>query len=142
MKYNECTTQDRRKKLPLEEGGKFFVIKNPLKATLHKTQVDGCLFDEQVEKCDWIVSYDVNGKHAHYVELKGSDISKACSQLKSTLDLTREIFSAHKKHCHIVCSRVPRGGPSSIEIMKKFRRKCGHSLTIKTFKHVITAGEY
>lgn len=139
MNYDDCTTALTDKTIVVEERGKRFIVANLLRKTISKTQVDGCLFDETHEKCDWIISYE-NGKVkvALFIELKGTDLNKAYSQLLATLDLTRAFFLAHTKSFYIICARVPKAGPKTQVLKKKFLNNTRCNLHIKTLQHIET----
>lgn len=137
MDMDKCTTTVRDPLVTEPEKGKSFVVENKKRFEIHKTRVDGCLFDAQVEKCDWIIHYDVQGNRAHFIELKGTDIEKGCSQLRSTLRLTQEYFAQHEKHCHIVFRNVPKAGPKPQQLVKRFKTETGLSLTFHRLKCII-----
>ncbi|MDR1140956.1 MAG: hypothetical protein LBL62_04630 [Planctomycetaceae bacterium] len=51
-----------------------------------KIQVDGGLITGQQEKCDWLlINWD--DRLSFFIELKGSDLMKAISQIKSSLNI-------------------------------------------------------
>jgi hypothetical protein len=133
----ECTTTVRDTLVTVSEKNKRFVVENKKHLEIHKTQVDDCLFDVQVEKCDWIIHYHDQDNRAHYIELKGSDIEKGYSQLRSTLRLTQERFAQHEKRCHIVCHHVPKAGPKAQQLAKRFKKETGLSLTFHRLEFIL-----
>ena len=84
---------------------------NNARQCVAKIRVDGGLIrNTGTKKCDWLViNWDL--AHSFFIELKGSDIRKAISQINVTLDL---LWSDVKKtgidvaHARIVLSKTPR----------------------------------
>lgn len=63
------------------------ILNNPTLLNVYKYQIDGdILTNADSEKCDFITEVDTLGKPTVYViELKGSDLEKALSQIASTI---------------------------------------------------------
>jgi hypothetical protein len=76
--------KDTRKVFAAKEEGKVYTLYNNSKLKIAKIQIDGCIFKEYTEKCDWL--FLIEEHNAIFVELKGSDIEKGISQLLSTYD--------------------------------------------------------
>lgn len=135
MDFENCTTASKNKIIPLKENKSSLVIKNPKEYRVNKIQVDGCLIGEGEEKCDWLIEFDMEEVgHAYFVELKGCDLDKAVSQIESTIRKTKSVYARHEKKAFIVCSRVPKHGPSVRKKSMVFQRKTGASLYIKSLK--------
>ena len=64
------------------------ILNNPTRLKVYKYQIDGdILNDSDSEKCDDIIEVETSGKPTVFViELKGSDIKKAISQISSTIN--------------------------------------------------------
>ena len=64
------------------------ILNNPTLLKVYKYQIDGdILTDSDSEKCDYITEVETPGKPTGYViELKGSDLEKALSQISSTIN--------------------------------------------------------
>ena len=64
------------------------ILNNPTLLKVYKYQIDGdILTDSDSEKCDYITEVETPGKPTVYViELKGSDLEKALSQISSTIN--------------------------------------------------------
>lgn len=95
-------------RIPVEENGKKYTLENTEKECIARIKVDGGLYPSNSEKkADYLIircEHDI----AYFVELKGSDINKACEQILSTIDLLQDIVgSAQGINARIVCSRVP-----------------------------------
>lgn len=135
---NHCTTETDQSRVVVKENKSQFIVINERREKLRKTQVDGCLFDQKYQKCDWIISTNNNIKKAFYIELKGCDLDKAISQLVSTLSLTFSDYSEHYRQCFIVTTRIPKYGPSVQKKCKKFHHDNSCSLTVKNIKNEVT----
>ena len=132
MNYEKCTTATRDSTIVLRENRSKFEIHNKEKHVINKIQVDGCLISEKHEKCDWIVTFDnKKTKRAIFIELKGCQLEKAVSQLKTTLHLTTDYFIDHEKECYAVTTRVPKHGTSVRKIAIDFYRKTNTPLSVK-----------
>lgn len=85
------------------------IFENKLKIDINEIHVDNGLISSQtVEKCDYIVYWESDNSFVYYIELKGSDVSKAYSQILSTIKLTENKFEDfNDKNCVIVCSSYP-----------------------------------
>lgn len=134
---DKCTTTVRDTLVTVSEKNKRFFVENKKRVKIHKTQVDGCLFDAKVEKCDWIIHYHDQHHRAHFIELKGTDIKKGYSQLRSTLRLTQEHFARHEKRCHIVCHHVQKAGPKAQQLAKRFKKETGLSLSFHRLEFIL-----
>lgn len=117
----------------LQENRMKCVFVNNRKIEIYKIKVDGGLISSSsVDKCDFMVHWDVPKQTVFYVELKGSDVAKAIKQLKSTIEQTKAKFeSFSNKNCVIVCSRYPQED-STIRRLREDLRKLGYKLHSKS----------
>lgn len=120
MNFEKCTETILHKIITVAENKRKFIIKNNNARKVNRVKVDGCLIDEQIEKCDYLFEiYDkVNIILVIYVELKGKDIKKAYDQLVSTIKYCKDKHNQFKKECHVVASRVPKAG-TELQVLKK-----------------------
>lgn len=131
MDYEANTTVHQGNVSLIENKMKCMFINEP-KLDLYKIKVDRGLIKEPIEKCDYIVHWLDEVSHVFYVELKGSDVPKALSQLIATIDLTKEKFANFTdKNCVIVCSRYPQED-STIQRFKKQLHQLGYTLHPKS----------
>lgn len=129
---HECVDEITHKKIVVAENGRKANVLNPQEKVFRRIQVDGCLVNQETI-ADWIVS-EV-GVASVIVELKGSDVKKACRQLMATLKHQDCIpWLEEKIGFLVVCSRVP-SFDTSIARAKLEARKQGVLLTIKCNKH-------
>lgn len=112
---------DKRSQFKLAENGKVYYGKNPCKKEAFAIQIDGGLISSlEVKKCD--KGLCVDDDRFYLIELKGSDLSTACKQLKSTLDYMEKQYSEYVYYCRGVVSRmpkVPKYYPASYLVLRK-----------------------
>lgn len=140
MNYAACTFKTSDPIIVISENRSRIEILNKQRLEIDKIQVDGCLVEQQLEKCDWLITYDTPIKTAIYIELKGCDLDKAISQLKSTIAHTRDRLRLHRKECYAVTTRVPKHGPSTRKRSIDFHRETGATLLIKNSPQSISIG--
>jgi len=103
--------------------------------TIWRVTIDGCLIrSENCEKCDYAFYRKIYNAFI-LVELKGNDVAKAISQLRSTINQFNQVPSISindKWSAFVVPSRVVPKSRSDIQKEKKaFLRDFGFGLTIK-----------
>ena len=127
MNYEKCTVELTTSCVVVKENKSKLELKNPQRKPIKRIKVDGCLIDDDRERCDWLITYDSPELKAIYVELKGCDIKKAISQLQSTITHTKEKYNNHKKECYAITTRFPKHDSTTrqyaIEMMEKFNAK-------------------
>lgn len=114
------TVRDRL--VVFEENNQKFIVINNNRHTIKKIRVDGGVVNN-IECCDYIaglIECEV------YVELKGSNIKKACSQLLSTIHLFRDIHKWKSIRCAIVHTRYPAVSSSLQTFFTKIKNATGH----------------
>ncbi len=134
MDYEKCGTATEAPSIVVKENRSRFEVENPNRYVCHKIKVDGCLITDEYEKCDWIISTNDPVKRAFFVELKGCNVDKAISQLKSTLDYTSDKYKGYKKECFAVTTRIPKHGPSIRKKCLEFHKSTKATLIIKNLK--------
>jgi hypothetical protein len=94
-------------------------IQNPQHKFVVKLQVDGCLISSNNQrKCDFLFLACEQEKEgiAYFVELKGSNLSDAIDQIKSTIELLYPKLSDFSFRCRIIQTRTP---PTQVISQKK-----------------------
>lgn len=134
LNYQLCTEITHNKIIPLEENKCILVVKNPEQRHVKKIKVDGCLLPVDVEKCDWLVTTELPTKKAIFVELKGCDVGKAVSQLKSTLTKTKPTFDEYRKMCHVVSTKSPLSSSEIQKIQIHMRKKHDAGFKVETIR--------
>jgi len=127
LKVKECTTTTKEKQVCVKENKRTFSINNPDNRLIDKVRVDGCIYkDNSTKRCDWL--FHIRSiKKSVFVELKGKNVSHAYEQLSETINAMAKTGWASE--CFIICSRVPRQGPS-VQALKKSMKKL-HSADLK-----------
>ena len=105
----ECSTWPADQKIALS--GKHtttLYLLNPEKQRVEKIEVDGCAITQGL-RCDWLVRVE-DGKEEIFVELKGSDVSRAIKQLTATIGRLSTDPTQLRKRCFVVFNRNPLTG--------------------------------
>lgn len=108
-----------------ENGKKHIIDNRKSKYCIYKYKIDGDIVTSQTDsKCDYIVEIDTDNESiAFIIELKGSDVSHAIDQIKSTLGIFKEKLRGYKIRPRIICSsRVHSINSSKI---RKFKEEYG-----------------
>jgi len=135
MNFKKCSEEIKKKIIAVSENTRKFEIRNDNSRSVNKVRVDGCLIDDNRERCDYLFEID---KLVIYVELKGSDIQKAYNQLIATIGYCKHRHDKSVKECYIVASRVPRAGTDIQTLKKKMSSTHKVQLFVKTQKAEIT----
>lgn len=96
--------------IKVSENGRSFELVNLKKDPVEVIKVDGCAIVIG-ERCDF--AYFLNSGKEIFVELKGSDIKKALSQLIATIPKITIAASKDSRASVIVSSRVPKEDTST-----------------------------
>ena len=104
-------------------------FENPDHNTYRAIQVDGCVFsDADGHKCDNLLESEEYADQ-YFVELKGSDSSKAVEQLKETIDKMPPRLAGAKRMAFAVFSNTcPKNDTKRQAIEKSFKSR---DITIK-----------
>jgi hypothetical protein len=121
----------------VHESGRRFEIRNYKKRVIKKVRIDGCVINDARPRCDFLFEVDGRIPCAAYVELKGSDVKKAYSQIEATLTALRPRHGACRVLCYIVASRVPRITPSVQQLIIMMGRRHGAELRVGTTQIVV-----
>jgi len=97
-------------------------------------KVDGCVIpeDSASERCDFIFRR-CQKEEFYFVELKGKDVEKGYSQIKSTIEFLRPKlkFQPEKVSAFIIVSRSPLSSTRLQALRNEFvKKKYGHVLEV------------
>lgn len=134
LNYEGCTKTTKNKIIPVSENKCTLTVNNPEQREIKKIQVDGCLLAENDEKCDWLLTTELPSKKALFIELKGSNVDKAVSQLKSTLKKTEPTFDEYKKICRVVSTKSPLSSSEIQKIQIDMRKNHEAGFKVETIK--------
>lgn len=121
FEYSECTVNQR--KVVSKENKNEHIVNNISSLPIYQYHIDGKIIpDNNGERCDYIVEVQKEPPIAFIIELKGSDVNKAISQIESTIQRFNKLKSysllprivIHKGRTHNVNSGVRRN------FMKKY----------------------
>lgn len=116
--------------IAVTEKSKTFRLDNPNRRAVVEIKVDGCLIDDERERCDYI--FELPENRTCYVELKGKNVEKACGQILATMEYTKQQYASYKKTGYIVASRVPAETPVVQAARIKLKKNYGAALQIKS----------
>ena len=128
-------------RLSAEENGRKFILITDDWKKVQKIKVDGALIYEQTtEKCDYFFFYSPNLKEkereAYFVELKGKNISKAISQIITTLKIFIRaglMTNISLQKAFIVSSRVPQTDRTIEKLKEDMIKKHKYPVTVKNY---------
>jgi len=93
--FEDCIEfNDRRRVFTASEEGKTYTLNNLRNLEIAKVKVDGCMFNENVKKCDWL--FLIAEDKVIFVELKGSDIRQGVKQLEETYNRLRNSIEVNE----------------------------------------------
>ncbi|WP_211456510.1 hypothetical protein [Comamonas brasiliensis] len=139
MDYKKCSSYSNDPLVVVEENKCKFTVVNKSKSRILKLQVDKCLVTDDRERCDWMIGIESEDNlRMMYVELKGKNVDKAISQLKSTISFTKDKFSKHARECYIVTTRFPKGGVEQRKLIMDFRKSTNAPLSFKNIMCSVT----
>lgn len=95
-------------------------------------KIDGGIINDNDQKCDFIL-FDCEKKNraGYFIELKGSDINQALSQIDSTFEKLKQTILDHgieELHARIVVTKMPSPdiyGQAALRLMKKLKKYDG-----------------
>lgn len=102
-----------------------------------KVQIDGCYDDFEGERCDWLaIVKDKDEKNnavgiGHFVELKGSNVKKACEQLENSIEKVVKSEMTKVKFAFAITSKVAPATNTIIQNHKERFAKKGIKLEVK-----------
>jgi len=110
-RINDCKVEKNNSRLSLKDvkavtKSKYSIV-NDHRKSYHIIDIEGCVFqnENEIEKCDWAM--EVENK-IHYIELKGSDVSKGISQLLNTITETHQCFKLFSLKARLIVSKNPK----------------------------------
>ena len=130
--YSEEHIRPKGGTITHQEKGKEYRYEYNTGETFLKIHVDGGLVQDNTEKCDYLLlnttgmETNKTNYHAIFIELKGSDIIKACKQLLETITMFSPMLKPANMHARIVVSKFKKGHtPKVIELqyLPQFKNK-------------------
>jgi hypothetical protein len=126
---------DNRKLITVSENGRTFKGDNKQQYEFSLFRVDDCIIsDKTVGKCDYLL-LNCSEQVAYFIELKGSDLIKAITQIDSSITLLLKTIEDFKIiNARVVLTKVKTPSTnSSYEIkLKKKLKNLGGTLEYKS----------
>lgn len=122
-------------KIACPDKGKTMIFLNPKRESYCKIHVD---VDDFIsgERCDYMLVRQYDNAEEYYVELKGTDITHAISQLRVTIDRLGLETKQLKRVAFIIASRISPKFNTRIQLGEKtFRQKYNAELIVKGHSH-------
>lgn len=139
----DCVDYIDNSKISLSEKRSKVVFLNNNRKNIFKVEIDNCAISDDRPRCDWLLIKMLNGGNdigkikeknieiENYIELKGSDIRHAITQLSETIRKVSYNFRSLAKRCFIISQRCPLSSPEIQRFQKQFRKDFSSTLTIK-----------
>ncbi len=101
-----------------EENGRSFTLQNESKCIVKKWAIDKVVFKDRIdERCDYLILVHKKIEKVYYwIELKGSDVVKACKQILNTIHQIEVEGRVHE--ARIVSSKTPAPALRDITYIK------------------------
>ncbi len=131
----ECSEIVTHSLIVCEENKSKITFENNTKRKINKIQVDGCqITDTDNIKCDCLL-IDIESKVEYFIELKGSNITKALQQIEATIPRLSQSPQKQLKYCFVILVRTPMSSPEIQLRQKEFKKKYNATLIIKNSPH-------
>ncbi len=126
--FGRCETQTGNPKVPCKEkrASIYFITRKG--CVIRKIKVDGCVFRNET-CCDYLV-VDHNDIE-HFVELKGSKVSRAFEQLAATIKKLSDNPSGGAKCAYVICFKNPLGSTEIQVTQANFKRDYNATLYVE-----------
>lgn len=128
--------------LSAKENGRKFSILLPKGSDekFCRVTIDGCLIpkDSPQERCDFLF-FRCKPTELYFVELKGKDVKKGVSQIKSTIEFVRPKLKFQQEQVtgFVISSRCPLSSAETQVLKSAFRKeKLGKTLEIHSSKWI------
>lgn len=134
---SDCCEKISVTNIKFEENNKKIIFNNKDKRDCLKVRVDGCQIKEGT-RCDYLL-IDLTNSNEYFVELKGTDISHAIEQLKTSLAKLSDTNNKNKKvQSFIVAANVaPQIRTNIQKAQKNFKKAYYSSLKIVENSHTV-----
>lgn len=126
---SNCRETSKNKEFIFEEKRSKLTLKNSNEVYSTKIKVDGCEIKGDTKRCDFMLTTD---KLEIYIELKGTDISKAIIQIESTIGKLGSNNSIPERKAYIICTRVPLASTEIQILALKLKKNFNANLIVKS----------
>ena len=105
-----CVKNSTQTSFSVRGGKTYYLLQNPESKDVSKYIVDDCLLRnlQHEEKCDYLFTVTNDEiTNGYFIELKGSDVSKAIKQVASSIGHLKSNVNG-KLFGRIICSKFPK----------------------------------
>lgn len=128
MKWEKsCESNTADSRIVFSENRSKLTVLNESKSRFKRVVVDDCAIREG-ERCDYLLIRQ-HDRSEYFIELKGSNIRKACSQLRKSMTVLRD--GSLQCVCFVISTRCPLMGTEIQLLKQEFRKKLNAILIIK-----------
>ena len=115
-KVDACIVKTKESNIKFEENQRKIIFQNPLRLLYQKVDVDGCTITGKAIRCDkLLLSSDEHQEY--YVELKGTDVKHAISQIEETIKKLGEFDDCRR--AYIISTNVAPAFTTYIQMKAK-----------------------
>ena len=116
-KVDACIVKTQESNIKFEENQKKIIFRNPSRLVFLKVDVDGCTITGKDIRCDKLLLSSVEHQE-YYVELKGTDVKHAISQIEETIKKLGEFDDCRR--AYIISTNVAPAFTTYIQMKAKF----------------------
>ena len=115
-KVDACIVKTKESNIKFEENQRKIIFQNPSRLVYQKVDVDGCTITGKAIRCDkLLLSSDEHREY--YVELKGTDVKHAISQIEGTIKKLGEFDDCRR--AYIISTNVAPAFTTYIQMKAK-----------------------
>lgn len=131
-----CKSTKRDPRIVLQEKRSKITFINASREDVVVVTVDGCAITNSI-RCDYLVIDKLSKEY--YIELKGSDVKHAVSQIEQTIAALSKDKQRQEKHCFIISTRCPLISTEIQELKVKFKNQYKSTLVIQNtpYQHTL-----
>ena len=116
-KVDACIVKTQESNIKFEENQKKIIFRNPSRLVFLKVDVDGCTITGKDIRCDKLL-LSSDEYQEYYVELKGTDVKHAISQIEETIKKLGEFDDCRR--AYIISTNVAPAFTTYIQMKAKF----------------------
>lgn len=127
--FGDCESLVTDRLIVLHEKRSRITFRNPRRIPVRRIVIDDCVITKG-PRCDFLLIND--SLVEHFVELKGSDVRHAITQLESSIrQVSADVYKGEKK-AFVISTRCPLASPEVQAHQLKFRKKYRAALVVRS----------
>ncbi len=135
-KVDACIVKTKESNIKFEENQRKIIFQNPSRLVYQKVDVDGCTITGKAIRCDKLL-LSSDEQQEYYVELKGTDVKHAISQIEETIKKLGEYDDCRR--AYIISTNVAPAFTTYIQMKAKFFKDKFNSLLVVREKQLTVA---